>query len=326
MTHRGPRAARRTIKLEPLETRRLSAGGMSQPHVQSASLAEARSSAHAAQGTPTDLTDNGPGRIFRNIVYESDGFGAQKLDILLPAGPRPAGGWPVVVAIHGGGWRRFDKEAYEPTVEPLRDAGFAIVAPNYQLSAPGAPSWPEAPNDVRTAVRWVKEQGPAYGLSTTQVAAIGESAGGNLAAILGTDPDGGIPAAVSASVSTVIDFFGPADLASLVNESSRASPAVEQYLGGLPNAAPAAYADASPVTHVSPTSAPMLIFQGTTDPVVPEQQSIELASALDSAGVANQLVLIPGATHGFGFRVNGQSLLPRIVSFLTRNMARSTPA
>jgi acetyl esterase/lipase len=253
--------------------------------------------------------------VVRNIVYTTRGGVAEALDVYLPRGAAPAGGWPVIVAIHGGGWRQFDRSDYAAKVaQPLVSTGFAVVAPDYALSAPGAPSWPLAYDDVRDAVGWVRGPGGRFSLSQSRIAAMGESSGGHLALLLGTELD---PAT---RVGAVIDFFGPTDLAAMVNGHSAGAPAVVQFLGSKPAQNPAAYAAASPIDRVTSRSAPVLILQGTADTVVPLSQSQELAAACTAAGVPNRLILIRGATHGFGLRVGNLNLLPDVVSFLRTNL------
>jgi acetyl esterase/lipase len=260
---------------------------------------------------------------FTNLVYSQGASGPLRLDVHLPAGQAPAGGWPVVLAIHGGGWRRFDKTEYEPQVDPtLLAAGFAVVAPNYTLSAPGRPSWPRNLDELRQAVRWVKENAPAFGFNPAEVAAMGESAGGHLALMLGTDPGPADSSGTTARVDAVVDFFGPTDLAALYQESRSAAPAVLQYLGGTPSQLPGQYADASPVGHISATSAPVLIAQGTGDFVVPLAQSQELVQALNAAAVPNQLITVEGGIHGFGLASRGLNLIPPVIGFLRTYLAR----
>jgi acetyl esterase/lipase len=267
--------------------------------------------------------------IAANVPYTTSGS-QQGLDVYEPDAPPPPGGWPVVLAIHGGGWRRFNKEQYaHKVVGPLLAGGFAVVAPNYRLSAPGAPSWPDNFLDIRQAVLWIRANAASYQFNPLAVAAMGESAGGHLAALLGTNPDGPLnqtgppPAALqdlpimsSARVEAVVDFFGPTDLVALDEQSALARPAVEQFLGTTPDQNPALYAAASPVDHVAATDPPMMILQGSADPIVPADQSRELAMALTNAGVPNSLEILPGATHGFGFRAGGRDLLPQILAFL----------
>jgi acetyl esterase/lipase len=233
-----------------------------------------------------------------------------------------------LVAIHGGGWRRFDKTDYGRKVaSQFNPSGYVVVAVDYTLSAPGALSWPAAYEDVRGAVRWVKQNAGTLGIDPARVAAMGESAGGHLAALLGTVPDPHAatgsttpsPASTPASaaqVAAVVDFYGPAALAALDRESSEGAVAVEQFLGAKPAQAPGLYAAASPVDRVTPASAPMIVIQGTADTIVPLDQSVSLTEALTANGVRNRLIAVPGANHGFEFQSRGRDSLTQILAFL----------
>jgi acetyl esterase/lipase len=268
--------------------------------------------------------------VVSNLVYENVAGRQETLNLYLPRGTPPAGGWPVLVAIHGGGWRRFSKDEYGPKVAVMFvPEGIAVVAMNYTLSTPGSPSWPSNFLDVRNAVRWARSNAGEFGLNPNEFAAIGESAGGHLAALLGTNPDGLITngdggdlaagagsGSVSAQVQAVVDFYGPTSLAMLEAESPRAAPAVVQFLGGTPAQVPQDYVDASPVDHVTAASPPMLILQGTADTLIPPDQPAALASALTSAGVAHRVIDVAGAPHGFEFQPSGRKLLPVILAFL----------
>jgi acetyl esterase/lipase len=296
MRPRSSRHAQSRPFFDPLESRRLLASSVGHQ------LAEVHTVAQRLSGS--------------NVVYTTDASGPQRLDVHLPSDEAPAGGWPVVLAIHGGGWRGGDKISYEETVDTtLLAAGFAVVAPDYTLSRPGHPTWPENLDELRQAVRWVKADAAGFDFDPNQIAAMGDSAGGNLALLLGTDPAG-----AKTYVNAVVDFYGPTDLTALEQDSAAAAPAVTQFLGGKPSEYPARYASASPITHVSPASPPVLIVQGTADQVVPLAQSVELAQVLNSNGVPNQLITIAGAPHGFGLEVDGVDLGPSVVGFLRQTL------
>jgi len=242
----------------------------------------------------------------------------EQLDVYLPAGRPPAGGRPVLVAIHGGGWRRFDKTEYgERIASAFVARGYVVVAPNYELSAPGKPTWPVNLQDVQAAVGWVRNNAGTLGVNPNEIAAIGESAGANLAALLGTyslrQEDSGDGA--SAAVDAVVAFSTPTDLTSLYSESPDAGFAAAQFLGGSPEQVPANYIAASPVDQVAPGDPPMLLVQGLQDPLIPVSQSTELAAALTAAGVRNQLFLVPGG-HDLDFPLHYSNLVPKILEFL----------
>lgn len=253
---------------------------------------------------------------YEDLVYRTVGSRRARLDVYLPEGTPPPGGRPAVVAIHGGGWRGGSKRHYGPMAAQLSQHGYAVVAVDYLLSRPGTPSWPANLEDVREAVRWTRRHAPAYGIDPARIVALGESAGGHLAALLGTRPAEARaePSAPSDRVEAVIDFYGPSDLPALVTGPT--ARAVEMMLGGAPGAVPERYGDASPLRHVSAGSAPMLLFHGADDTHVPPEQSAALARALAAAGVPHRLVSLDNARHGFGFQLDRRDLLPQILAFL----------
>lgn len=273
------------------------------------------------------------GRIHRDIVYRVDGERRVALDIYLPEGPTPSRGWPVVVAIHGGGWRRLDKEEYGPTAAPLARYGYAVVAVEFLRSLPDRPGWPGILEDLRESIRWIRRHADEYGLDGARVAAMGESAGGHLAALLGTYPEGeveaeGLPEGLevrpadegSARVQAVIDLFGPTDLVALNSQTPPPNRfIISQFLGGTIEQVPRRYEAASPIRHVSGDDPPMLLIHGTDDPYIPPGHSRALAEALTAVGVRNRLRIVEGGTHdkhGPAFLVGGRSLLPDILDFL----------
>jgi acetyl esterase/lipase len=264
--------------------------------------------------------------VIRDLVYTTGNAGSpQRLDVYLPGGAAPRGGWPVVLAIHGGGWWQFSKEQYGSKVAPtLTRSGFAVVAPNYELAAPGRPSWPVNFEQIRQAVAWVRAHAAEYGLDATRLAAMGESAGAHLAALLGTSPKPG--EADPSRVGAVVSFSGPADLAALAGNSPAGYFAARQMLGADVAADPSRYAAASPTRLASPGDAPTLIFQGTADTIVPPDQGQGLAAVLTAANVPNRLVLIPGAGHGVGFPAVRRGLVPKVVGFLREALAISRQA
>jgi acetyl esterase/lipase len=257
------------------------------------------------------------GSVLRNIVYTTlDGY-TEKLDVYLPAGTAPAGGWPVLFAIHGGGWRKFNKEEYGPRIaETFVSKGYAVVAPNYVLSTPERSTWPLNLEDVQSAIRWAREHSQAFDLNPNEFAAIGESAGANLAALAGTDPGPDVPGTVSDHVDAVIAFSTPTNLPVLYAQSSLARIPVTQFLGGSPATVYSSYVDASPIDHVSASDPPMFLVHGLQDPLIPVSQARQMARALTAAGVTNQLVLVNGG-HALAFPDAYSNLVPRVLEFLS---------
>ena len=312
-----------------LEERLLLSGTASQPifSAHQVEVATALRPAEAGAFTKRKLNET----VFRNITY-TDAFGRpEALDIYVPKGLPPTGGWPVILAIHGGGWRKQDKRDYGPRIAgAFVPNGYVVVAPDYPLSSPGNPTWPINLEDLQTAVRWIKANASTFNIDTGRIVAMGESAGANLAELLGT----GSPStansgsAETAAIAAVVSFSGPSDLTALYESNPLAGAAVAQLLGGPPAALPASYMAASPVDQVAQGDPPTFLVHGANDPLVPVSQSEEMAAALTSARVRNELVVLPGAGHELDFPIKTpRNLVFQILEFLdtTWNYRGSIP-
>ncbi|MCX7750582.1 MAG: alpha/beta hydrolase [Candidatus Bipolaricaulota bacterium] len=267
-----------------------------------------------------------PAQVLRDLAYARVGGKSLRLDLHLP---RRAEGAriPVVVWIHGGGWRGGDK-AGTPAPEVLGE-GYAVASINYRLS-PEAP-FPAQIHDCKAAVRWLRAHADRYGLDPDRIGVWGSSAGGHLAALLGTS--GGVAELEGAvgehldqesRVQAVCDFFGPADLLALLEPGAWSAPtalsAVSLLLGG-PVAERVELARlASPVAHVSPDDPPFLIVHGDRDATVPLDQSERLHRALTASGVSSTLHVVRGAGHGIPELRRDPAVDPLIRAFFDRHL------
>jgi acetyl esterase/lipase len=260
-------------------------------------------------------------RAFTDVVYRRTPDRVQRLDVYTPGrGHGPAYGYPALVAIHGGGWRGGTKNSYGREIARMARYGCVVVSVDYSLSRPGHPSWPDNLADVREAVRWVRTHASEYGIDPDRIAAFGSSAGGHLAALLGTNAGGDDPAC---RVQAVVDFYGPTDLVALYRVP-KAVASLDLFFGQPPQDAPIPYAEASPIHHVSPRSAPMLLIHGLADPLVPLAQSTDLAARLQAAGVPARLLVVADVGHSFGLEVDNLDLAPSIITFLDEVWSRQT--
>src|SRR5438309_7705640 len=128
-------------------------------------------------------------RIERDLVYGKGGDTEMQLDLAMPKdGDGP---FPVVLCIHGGGWRQGNRQQMSKTIEVLAGRGFVAVTPSYRL-APDA-KYPAQVEDVKAAVRWVRANAKTYKANPDRIGAIGFSAGAHLACLLGvTNKDDGL--------------------------------------------------------------------------------------------------------------------------------------
>jgi acetyl esterase/lipase len=255
----------------------------------------------------------------RDVVYGEAGGRPLRLDIYRPSGPRMTR--PGVLLIHGGGWAEGDKSSQREAGIAFTRAGYVAIAVGYRLAKDDASRYPAQVDDVRRAVRWVRAHADEVGIDPGRLGAFGASAGGHLAAILGTTDVPG-PGGESSRVNCVVDCCGPSDF------TDESSPALGPKLGwmvpnlfGKPRAeAPDAYKDASTVAHVDSRSAPTLIIHGSADDIVPIDQSRRLRDALARAGVEVKLVELEGEGHTFQNPGSGERLLRESLDFLGRHL------
>jgi acetyl esterase/lipase len=274
-------------------------------------------------------------KIRTDVTYSPNG---SKLDVYRPLGQAPEEGWPAIIAIPGGGFRWASKADYGSRAAVMGKYGYAVVAIEYAFSTGTSRSWPASIQDVRRSVQWVRRFADVLNVDPNRIVAMGESAGGNLAALAGVLPEApvdwdgnGVDAAAmdearaskySTRVQAAVDFYGPSDLAHEFTTRPRARPYLAPYLGGTPSQVPGRYAAASPITHVTSDDAPLFLAQGKRDAIVPYVESIWLHQAYQTAGVPSELVLMD-QPHGFSLRGKRFNLIPRILAFLDEVWART---
>jgi acetyl esterase/lipase len=241
-------------------------------------------------------------KVQKNIEYARVASGPLLLDIYTPK--VFTNKLPVVVWLYGGGWEMGSKD-FCP-IAYMAAQNVAIVSINYRLS--GVAPFPAQIFDCKGAVRWLRANADKYHLDADHIGIFGASAGGHLAALLGTtagnaqlEGDVGGNLNFSSRVECVCAFYPPTDLDLLVtNPASRTSgkTMVGKLLGGPLNDNETKAALASPLRFVSKDSAPFFLLHGEKDSLVPAQQSELFYEALKKAGVEAHLVIVPNKGHG----------------------------
>ena len=255
-----------------------------------------------AKSAATPTASGTPAQTSYDLAY-ADASPLQQLDLYPPV--RAAGPAPLLIWIHGGGWRAGDKSAiaapYNPAITPPKPAkcnqvvevqkpdvaalnakGYAVASINYRLTRDPV----AAVQDAKAAVRFLRANASRYHLDPQRFAAWGDSAGGYSAIMLGVtgglttvfdDPALG-HANVSAAVQAVVDWFGPTEASSLPGRHSQAE---------------------LPFTYLTARRSlpPFRIANGDADCVVPPGQSRRLLDALTKVGTAATLAILPGAGH-----------------------------
>jgi acetyl esterase len=242
----------------------------------------------------------------KDVEYGRPDGKAILLDLHVPDGSGP---FPAAILVHGGG---FDQGSKSTNVRPLFDvlanADFAWFSIDYRM----APEFrfPQASDDMNTAIRWLKAHAGTYHVDVSKIAIIGESAGGFLVNYAGTheSPD--------TRVAAVVDFYGPVDYGKLaqlrrdhperfnmtsINRHAANGGGIH-FFGAeqLDEAGLAKLRTISPIFAVHKGMAPFLCIHGTKDDQVVYEQSTEMCGAMHKAGAVCELITIENGGHGMG--------------------------
>ncbi|MFH5802764.1 alpha/beta hydrolase fold domain-containing protein [Alienimonas sp. DA493] len=232
------------------------------------------------------------------VTFAERETGPLKLDLYLP-GPnaKPGEEPPLVVLIHGGGWRKGDRGGERNKALWLAERGYAAATIDYRLA--DTAKFPAAIEDVRSAVQFLRSKAGEYGYDEDRFAAVGSSAGAHLAALLAAmnppaEEQEGIDA-VSARVQAAVVIAGPTDTESerAIESSRRPDSNYRLFLGGTYDEVPEQYTAASPAHWATADAPPMLLIgENSLD-------SFEsLRGKLSNLGVSVDTFVLTGGLHG----------------------------
>jgi acetyl esterase/lipase len=235
------------------------------------------------------------------IIYGKGGEKDLKLDLFLPKAGNPP--YIGIIFIHGGGWKNLSKEYLKEWGMFFADRGYVAVSIDYRLS--GEAKFPAAVEDCKCAVRWMRANAEKYRINPGKIAVFGESAGGHLAALLGTS--GGAPelegtgghAGYSSRPDLVFPVYGVFDLQIRAKETKAVTNALNEFIGCSYDDCPAKYISASPITYIDRSDPPFLLFHSTGDSTVPYRHSVIFEKKLKEAGVLVEFSTTVGSKHGY---------------------------
>ncbi len=236
-------------------------------------------------------------RIVPNLTYLTASNYDAKLDLYVTRTPdKPL---PTLIWIHGGGWTGGTKESYAGIPAYLA-MGMNVVNVEYRLAR--VAQAPAAVEDCRCALRWVIQHAKEYGIDVNRLVVSGGSAGGHLALTTGMVPasaglDRQCPGPDNLKVAAIVNWYGISDVNELLDGPNMKAYAVT-WLGSATDRDQIAKR-VSPLSYVRAGLPPVFTIHGDADPTVPYTQSVRLHKALSDAGVANELMTMPGGKHGF---------------------------
>lgn len=254
------------------------------------------------------------------------------MDIYTPVGGPSTR--PAIVLYHGGGWKVNNRSEDRAMSKFLASMGYTAATADYRLCKDDGPHYPIPVQDALAAVKFMRSHAADYGVDPARIAVGGDSAGGELALLVGLVKDHSIfkddsYPGVSSEVAAVINMYGPTDLTALSELNPYLRSIGHVYIGGWLKDHREAYREASPIAHVRGDGPPVLTVHGDRDIVVPFNQAVALHEAILKAGGRSQLVRIHGANHNWVPHFNTPAslrALPVVVQFLNRVFPQAADA
>ncbi|WP_231733992.1 alpha/beta hydrolase [Calycomorphotria hydatis] len=245
-----------------------------------------------------------------------------KLDLYLADGESS----PLVVWIHGGGWRGGKKSKCYVTW--LTDHGYSVASVSYRLTDKAI--FPAQIHDCKGAVRWLRANAEKYGYDTSKIAVTGASAGGHLAALLGTTSDvseleGTVGGNLdqSSRVDAIVDYYGATDFIQRTktqpHKTIKKGSIVNLLLGGPADKKVELARLASSAFHVTQDDPPLLILHGKKDDKVLVGQSERIVDVYQQAGLPVTLYVLENSGHG-GKEFYQSENRQRVVDFLNQHL------
>lgn len=232
--------------------------------------------------------------------------------------------YPVIFWFAGGGWMDTDHNVHLPDLVDLAHAGYIVVGVEYRDS--NKVQFPGQLEDAKAAVRYLRANADRFQADPNRFVAMGESAGGHLASMLGVtngrqEFDQGDHLDVSSDVQAAVPFYGVVDPLSAKQGSATNDFdfVYRNLLGAEPEAAPDLDQAANPLTYIDRRTVPFLIFHGTDDKVVPVQDSERLYEQLIASQVPADLYILKGAEH-MDVKFLQPQVLKIIEDFLTQHL------
>lgn len=219
--------------------------------------------------------------MLRDLAYGPDP--KQRLDVYLPKQARNA---PVIVMVHGGGWRFGDKSnapVWQNKVRHWTAQGAIVVAVNYRLLPQADPL--EQARDVARALAYIQDQAPDWGATPHRLVLMGHSAGGHLVALLSADPALAWDQGADSWLASVTLDSVALDTQEIMAQTP--STLYRQAFG--PD--PAFWAQISPMARLQPTAPPMLLVCSSRRSAPCPQAELFAQQIRDMGGRARTLPL-----------------------------------
>lgn len=241
-------------------------------------------------------------KIMTDIIYNCEYEDECRLDIYVP--DELESNKACILFIHGGGWRGGQRKSFEENAIYFCKLGFTCFNCDYRL----APKYryPAQIDDVRKVIEYIKDNQNKLTYDPNKTAVIGSSAGGHLAAMLGTTTIDDINTKIK--IPGAVICYCPITTLKLWDDCDERIPGMlNDFIGASYSELPSLYNEASPFENVTGNEPPFLFLHGKADDVIPFWHSEKMHDELIKKGVLSRLILLEGVGHGFGYGIKSQA-------------------
>ncbi len=253
--------------------------------------------------------------IENDIIYKTIGERELPANLFYPRNKK--GKIPGILIIHGGGWRAGNKSLMTPMAERLAKKGYFVMAPEYRMSLEA--TYPSAVVDLYDAIIWMNEHADEYGIDMDQIVVMGCSAGGQLAALVGTtynQPDSLYQKEKPGHITAIIDVDG---VLAFKHPDSEEGEMAGQWLGGTYEEVPEIWEEASALNHVDQYTPPTLFLASIHPRFLAGRQ--DYIMKLQNFGTPVETHFLDRVPHSFWlFNPWHKPTMKYILDFLDKNL------
>ncbi len=232
-----------------------------------------------------------------NIVYFKENIRSLHLDAFIYKIKKRN---PAVLLIHGGGWKSGNKEQMHILAQKIALKGYSCFAIEYRLSLEA--KFPEGIYDVKNAIKFIKDNAARFHVNPNQIAVLGCSSGGQMAALLGATngesmfENENTKSYQNANVQAIIDVDG---ILAFKHPESQEGEMAALWLGGTYIENPQNWENASALNHVDKNTPPILFINSSFDRFHAGRDDV--ITILNKYKIYNEVHTIANSPHSFWF-------------------------
>ena len=243
---------------------------------------------------PIEALKSGPFISKENLIYTSIEGRDLKADVFIPKDTSEKR--PAILLVFGGGWISGSKANVKPLAQHFAANGYVAVTADYRLSTEAV--YPAAVKDLKVAIRWMRDHAEEFHIDSKKIAILGNSAGAQLATLVGVTGNSEIYKDEQNTTSDVVQAILNIDgIVSFTHPESEEGAIAAKWLDGKRRENLKNWEEASPLTHVSETTPPTL-FVNSAQPRFHAGRD-DMLQILEQHNIYNEVHTLPDTPHSF---------------------------